>query len=135
MGHRIYRFNRRSGSGFKTLNDILPFAKLQFPVGGNVLHKPRALGLVVLELRLECPSWVRVALATFPPITVRARMEGLVEISLGLPPGNPTVFNALNAILPKKKRKCTACLSMKTMVIRTRHFKYRSKRQALQTTV
>jgi len=54
--------------------------------------EPRALGLVVLELRLECPPWVRVALATFPPITVRARMEGLVGISMGLPSGNPTVI-------------------------------------------
>ncbi|WZZ43471.1 hypothetical protein YC2023_039730 [Brassica napus] len=35
--------------------------------------------------------WVRVALATFPPITVRARMESLVGISLSLPPGNPTL--------------------------------------------
>ena len=45
---------------------------------------------VVMELRLECPSWVRVVLVTFPPITVRVRMEGLVGISLGLPPGIPT---------------------------------------------
>ena len=45
-----------------------------------------------MELQLECPPWVRVALATFPPITVRARMEGLVGISLDLPLGNPTVI-------------------------------------------
>lgn len=38
-----------------------------------------------MELQLECPSWIRVALATFPSITVRARMENLVGISLGLP--------------------------------------------------
>ena len=52
-------------------------------------EKPRALGLVVMELQLECLPWVRVALATFPPVIVRARMEGLVGISLGLPPGIP----------------------------------------------
>ena len=40
-----------------------------------------------MELQLEYPSWVRVALAIFPPITVRVRMEGLVGISLGLPFG------------------------------------------------
>ena len=53
--------------------------------------------LVLMELQLECPSWVRVALATFPPITVRARMESLVRISLGLPPRIPTNI--------KKKKK------------------------------
>ena len=39
-----------------------------------------------MELQLEGPLWVRVALATFPPITVRARVEDLVGISLVLPP-------------------------------------------------
>uniref|UniRef100_A0A0D3AHU9 Uncharacterized protein n=1 Tax=Brassica oleracea var. oleracea TaxID=109376 RepID=A0A0D3AHU9_BRAOL len=58
---------------------------------------------MVLELRLECPPWVRVALATFPPITVRARMEDLVGISLGLPPGNPTVIKSKKTFSLKKR--------------------------------
>lgn len=43
--------------------------------------------LLVMELQPESLPWVQVALATFPPITVRVRMEGLVGISLGLPFG------------------------------------------------
>ncbi|WZZ64561.1 hypothetical protein YC2023_075931 [Brassica napus] len=34
---------------------------------------------------------VRVVLATFPPITVRVRMEDLMGISMGLPPGIPRI--------------------------------------------
>ena len=40
-----------------------------------------------MELQLECPFLVRVTLATFPPITLCARMKGFVGISLGLPSG------------------------------------------------
>ena len=53
---------------------------------------------MVMELQLECSSWVRVALATFPPINVRARMEDLVGINLGLLPGIPHKYQ-------KKKKK------------------------------
>ena len=53
--------------------------------------KPIALGLVVMEVQLECPFWVRVVLATFPPIIIRVRKKGLVGISLAYRLGSPRI--------------------------------------------